>query len=140
MSRRLAREKALQILFQIDVGKIDPQIALQNILSEADLLPHDETFTRQIVQGVLAKIAELDANIRKYIIDWELERLANVDRNLLRMAIYEMSYLADDIPSKVSINEAVELAKSYSSADSGKFINGILDQFKKKLESELQKR
>ncbi|WP_227766001.1 transcription antitermination factor NusB [Zhaonella formicivorans] len=135
MSRRLAREKALQIIFQIDVGKIQPEFAINNILEEAELSAPDAEFTKTLVKGVLANLDTLDRQIEKFSIDWEIKRMANVDRNLLRLAIYEMLFLAEEIPRNVSINEAVELAKIFSSPEAGKFVNGILDQVKKQLET-----
>src|SRR5947207_74318 len=86
-------------------------------------------FAEPLIQGTLEHRDELDAIIKKHAINWELHRIAAVDRNILRLAIYEMLY-RDDIPPIVSINEAVDIAKKFSTLDSGKFVNGILDKVK----------
>lgn len=135
LSRRLAREKAMQILFQIDVGKNDKDFAIQSVLDEAvSLSKKDETYIYGLVNGVCYYLDEIDEHIRGFALDWDLERLANVDRNILRIAIYEMKFLNEEIPWVVSINEAVELAKKFSTIESSKYVNGILDRFKKQLE------
>ncbi len=82
-------------------------------------------FGRRLLDGTITHLPEIDEKLRTYAREWSLERMANVDRNILRLALYEMLYL-DDVPLSVSINEAVELAKIYSTPDSGRFINGIL--------------
>lgn len=133
MGRRLAREKAMQVLFQIDVGRIEPEVALQNVLKEAKMSSEDEQFARELVFGVLKHLDTLNQYIREYAINWDLHRMANVDRTLLRIATYEMLFLSEHIPPTVSINEAVELAKKFSTTEGSKFINGILDQIKKNL-------
>jgi len=129
VSRRLAREKALQMLFQMDVGHNSLEIA-KRTMEEADMSPQDKKFTLNLVEGTRNCLGELDYYIKKYAADWDIDRLANVEKNLLRMALYEMKYL-DDIPPSVSINEAIELAKVFGGEDSGKFVNGILDSIKK---------
>ena len=126
MSRREVRETALQVLFQIDVGSIDPEFALANSIERTDLQDQaDISFLNQLVYGVLDKQSKIDRIICDTSLGWELDRIANVDRNILRLAIYELFYI-DDIPARVSINEAIELGKCFGSEDSGKFINGIL--------------
>ncbi len=129
MSRRLAREKALQMLFQMDVGHNPLEIA-KLTLEEANLSPLDQDFTLRLVEGTQSFLSELDTYIDKFSTEWDFERLANVDKNVIRMALFEMKYLSD-IPPSVSINEAIELAKSFGSEDSGKFVNGILDNIRK---------
>jgi N utilization substance protein B len=123
--RRTARELALKILFQVDVGRL----SLEQVLTTSKALwqaPSEVwNFAETLARGVMQKRAPLDDIIMHYASGWTLERMANVDRNLLRLALYEMLFL-DDIPYSVSINEAVELAKIYSTAESGKFVNGIL--------------
>jgi len=126
----------MQVMFQIDVGKTDKQIALQNVLTEGNLSEKDKEYICNLVDKLCAVLGEIDEHIRSLAIDWELERLANVDRNVLRIAMFEMKYLADEIPWVVSINEAVELAKKFSTAESSKYVNGILDRFKKQLEQQ----
>ncbi len=126
--RRTARELALKILFQIDVGRLplDEVIVTSQALWQAP--PDVWSFAEALARGVMQKRVQLDDIIMHYAAGWTLERMANVDRNLLRMALYELLEM-DDIPYSVSINEAVELAKIYSTAESGKFVNGILGNF-----------
>lgn len=126
--RRTARELALKILFQIDVGRLplDEVIATSKALWQSP--PEVWSFAEALARGVIQKRAQLDDIIMHYAAGWTLERMANVDRNLLRMALYELLEM-DDIPYSVSINEAVELAKIYSTSESGKFVNGILGNF-----------
>jgi len=89
-------------------------------------------FAEPLIRGVLEHREAVDEVIRKYTENWELHRIANVDRNILRLAIYEMQH-REDIPPVVSINEAVEIAKKFSTQDSGRFVNGILDKVKGEL-------
>ncbi|ATW28334.1 transcription antitermination factor NusB [Candidatus Formimonas warabiya] len=117
------------MLFQMDVGQNSLEMA-KLTLEETTLSPLDKSFALQLVEGTRNALGELDAYIKKHSAEWDIERLANVDKNVIRMALYEMKYLAD-IPFSVSINEAIELAKSFGSEDSGKFVNGILDNIQK---------
>lgn len=125
MNRRTARSKALQALFQIALSETEPTEAINNILEDE---PSDP-FLEQIVFGTAKKLDELDEIIRPYLKNWKLERIGNVDRTILRMAVYEMQYI-DDIPANVTINEAVELAKAYGDDTTKKFVNGVLSKLK----------
>jgi len=127
LSRRLTREVIFKALFQADVGKTEPGKALQYSLEGQRLNSEEAEFASRIVSGVVESIEELDQRIIHYLVGWELDRLAAVDRCLLRMALYEILYVKE-IPPVVSINEAIELAKKYSNQDSAAFINGVLDQ------------
>ena len=89
-------------------------------------------FAQPLIEGMIAHLPEIDERIRKYTENYEFHRISPVDRNVLRLAIYEMLY-RDDIPPVVSINEAIELAKTFGGAESGKFVNGILDRIRKDL-------
>jgi N utilization substance protein B len=89
-------------------------------------------FAEPLVRGVVAKMPEVDAKLRTLADNWDFERLAVVDRNILRLAVYEMLF-RPEIPPVVSINEAIEIAKKFSTAESGKFVNGLLDRVKKEL-------
>lgn len=124
MSRKLARELCFKILFAIDAGgnTIDEafKIAVDKPLNE-----DAKVFILNEVNGVLERREQIDDIIDDYSIDWRLERLNVADRNILRIAIYEM-FFCDDIPLSVSINEAVEIAKKYGDAKSPKFVNGVL--------------
>ncbi|OAT86529.1 transcription antitermination factor NusB [Desulfotomaculum copahuensis] len=125
MGRRQAREAALQTMFQIDIGRVGPEAALAHVHSEAGLKAEDLQFARELVMGTIEHLSGLDAVITRLSRDWRLDRLAAVDRNLMRLALFEIFY-RDDIPSGVSVNEAVELAKAFGGPESGRFINGIL--------------
>ena len=126
MSRRAARTAALQALFAIDVGRMDPAKAIEDMVTEGRLSPAAADFARQLVQGTVAAREELDALISKYAVGWRLERLAAVDRNILRMALWEMQSFPKN-PDSVIINEAIELAKAFNDEEAGKFVNGLLD-------------
>ena len=125
MGRRQSREVALQSLYQVDVGKSDPESAINYLALNGGAGKDDIDFARELVMGALANLQEIDSIIVSYSKDWQLERLARVDRNIIRLSIYEIIY-RNDIPPSVSVNEAVELAKVFGGEDSGKFVNGIL--------------
>ncbi|MFZ5814522.1 MAG: transcription antitermination factor NusB [Bacillota bacterium] len=133
MSRRRARELALQALFQIDVGRSEPETAIFQALtrdvegdwSPAQLPEKDREYARLLVQGAYEFRSESDGLIARYAKDWSVERMASVDRAILRLAVYEIIH-QEDVPDGVVADEAVELAKAYSTAESSKFINGIL--------------
>lgn len=129
--RHLAREKALQMLFQIDVGHNSLETA-RKTLDEADSSTVDKEFAWQLVEGTFKNIDQIDGYIKRFSSQWDLDRLANVDKNAMRLAIYEMKYLTD-IPGSVSINEAIELVKIFGNEESGKFVNGILDSIYQEL-------
>ncbi|MGE3310381.1 MAG: transcription antitermination factor NusB [Limisphaerales bacterium] len=169
--RRIAREKALQFLFQHEVNPHENLVReLDAFWSEQFRAMRDEraenertdkaapapapapepetasdgdpaptvdeaairTFADGLVEGTLSRLAEIDADLSRVMINWSLHRLAAVDRNILRMAVYEMRF-RDDIPPVVTINEAIDIARKFSTADSGKFVNGILDRIKGEL-------
>ncbi|MEH7383114.1 transcription antitermination factor NusB [Bacillus sp. JJ1533] len=125
MNRRTARQKALQSLFQVDVSESDPKEAIESVLEEDSSDP----FLEQLVHGVVEHKEEIDALLRGHLEKWNLERLANVDRSILRIAVYEMKYV-EEIPVKVSIDEAIELAKEFGDDSSSRFINAILSKIK----------
>lgn len=122
---------ALQLLYQIDLSKEEVTPALKNFWEgETTVSPETKKFTQKLVKGTLNKQKEIDSLIGKYTEHWKIERINVIDRCILRFAIYELLYLKD-IPPAVTINEAIEIAKKYSTADSGKFVNGVLDKIKK---------
>lgn len=155
--RREARERAVQFLFQHDLS---PPEDLERALNEfwdtqraaaiaddkgpahwgqpVELPPptaeeaEERVFAEPLIRGALEHRDAIDEHIRKHVKNWELHRIAAVDRNIMRLAIYEMLY-RDDIPPVVSINEAVDIAKKFSTQDSGKFVNGVLDKIKGEL-------
>jgi len=130
--RTLAREYALQILYQIDITHDNCDDSLDNFWqahSEENIDEGVKGFTGELVKGTIGNLQAIDAKIVQYATNWQLKRMAVVDRNILRMSCFELMF-RDDIPLKVSINEAIELAKRYSGAEAGKFVNGILDKVK----------
>ena len=142
-TRRRAREFALQILYQLDVQQHmsdDQAIALfwRNFAAQtgeeaaAVDVTDAQPFAESLVRGVRAHLAELDGQIQAASRNWRLERMARVDRNLLRLALYELRF-GDDVPAKVAINEAIEIAKRYGTSESSAFVNGILDRCREEL-------
>lgn len=155
--RREARERAIQFLFQYDLS---PPEDLERALSEfwdtqraaaiaddkgpahwgqpIELPPptaeeaEERLFAEPLIRGALEHRVAIDEQIKRHVKNWEIHRIAAVDRNIMRLAIYEMLY-RDDIPPVVSINEAVDIAKKFSTQDSGKFVNGVLDKIKGEL-------
>ena len=128
MSRRRAREYALQILFQIDLTASELNQKLKDDFWEGSREDDNvKEFTEAIVRGTTENIAPLDDVIRKAAENWQLERMAVIDKSILRIAAYELIHMPD-IPSSVTINEAIEISKKYSTEESASFINGILDR------------
>ncbi|MDO8580057.1 MAG: transcription antitermination factor NusB [Candidatus Omnitrophota bacterium] len=130
-NRTLARECALKILYQADVTRREIKAAAQNFWEEA---PKEDQpvkeFCSRITSGVAEHLPFIDEKITFYATNWQLKRMAVIDRNVLRIGVYELLFSAD-VPPKVSINEAIELAKKYGDMDSNKFVNGILDKLHK---------
>ena len=149
-SRHEAREWALQFLFQSEFNRdesLDEGFRLfwEHLNETADapaggtdskenrLRAKSRQFAEELARGVIAHHQEIDPLISRHAENWEIDRMGTVDRNAMRIAVFEMLYRSD-IPPVVSINEAVELAKAYSSIESGKFVNGILDRIRKGLD------
>lgn len=126
--RRNGREHAFRLLFQSDVGALPLEEAIENSRRESESSDETLQMAEALARGAWDNKKELDAIITKYAAGWTLERMANADRNLLRIALYEILH-SPEVPQNVAINEAVELAKRYSTADSAKFINGIIGSF-----------
>ncbi|MGI5858867.1 MAG: transcription antitermination factor NusB [Tepidanaerobacteraceae bacterium] len=131
MSRRTAREKAFKMLFAIDIGDNTIEEASEIVMYLMKNESH-KLFILSVVRGVLENLSKIDELINKYSDDWSVNRMASTDRNILRLAIYEILY-CQDIPVSVSINEAVEIAKKYGDEQSYKFINGLLGAIAKDL-------
>jgi len=125
LSRRLAREAALRVLFQVEVGHSDVHDAIRYNADELGLDENARSFAASLCLGTLQHQPDIDRIIEEYAVDWRVARMPYVDRNILRMAVYELLF-ADETPASVAVNEAVELAKLYGDRDSGRFINGIL--------------
>jgi len=129
--RTQAREFALIILYQKDVTRFEIQQVADNFwLDQKENDSEIKEFTGRLVFGVNQNLDSIDEKISSYAINWQLKRMAIIDRNILRLGLYELLY-ADDIPPKVTINEAVELAKKFGDVESSKFVNGILDKIHK---------
>ena len=127
MKRRKAREHALQILFQLDIRQEKPSaVVLKRFWAEYE--PDDEVkaFAEEIIKGTYKHRVEIDKLLHQCAKNWSLDRMAVVDRNVLRMAVYEILHRMD-IPTSVTINEAIEIARKFGTDESGAFVNGILD-------------
>lgn len=124
--RTLARQAALQALYQWDVQGDAFAAQLDRFLQEWAKAPDVADFARELVEGVRVCLPELDKAISGVARNWSLDRMPVVDRTILRLGVYELLY-RDDIPANVSINEAIDLAKKFSTKDSGAFVNGVLD-------------
>lgn len=132
--RRRARELALRILYQWEIqkGDIEPQIEV--FWKQNPTHPDVQSFATRIAMGACRHIEEIDSIIERFSENWTMDRISIVDKNIMRSSIYEMLY-EREIPSKVSINEAIEIAKRYGTEDSSQFVNGILDRVKREMES-----
>ena len=144
--RTRSREFALQVLYQIEINRSEVSDVLDDFWKDrSDLELTDKEkeaieldkkdmeirqYTEKLVRGTLERLETLDKIIERFAEHWALDRMANVDRNILRLSTYELLYF-DEMPIKVAINEAVELAKRYGESDSSKFVNGILDRIAK---------
>lgn len=127
--RHLGRELALLWLFQIDVGHLPTQEVIGEIPGDIQGVGEEALeFAKQLLEGYQADAPRIDEAIVKYAKGWSLDRLAAIDRNVLRIALYEILDVPD-IPTSVSVDEAIEIAKHYSTDESGKFVNGILGAF-----------
>lgn len=125
MSRTTARETAMKLLFEAEFNT-EPQDTMQ-MLEPLDLSERDKVFMAQIKSGVQEHMEKIDDALAKYVVGWQPERLAKVDRSILRLAVYEL--LFTDVPPSVVVNEAVNMAGIFSSDESTAFVNGILGNF-----------
>jgi N utilization substance protein B len=128
-SRRQGREAALQVLYLKDVSRDAQGLLPEALWSEEPLSPKIREFARQLADGVHHHQAEIDVLIKQVAENWEMGRMAAIDRSILRLAAYELLH-ETETPINVIINEALEIAKKYSTAESSKFVNGILDKIK----------
>ncbi len=152
-NRHLGRTVAMQTLYQMDFrdpfylnyAKFQDKKILEEIKNLTDKNIHDfapgineKDFIKNIVNGVIKNIVEIDKQISKHAPEWPINQITNIDRNILRIGIYELVY-DDSIPSKVAINEAIELAKTFGGESSGKFVNGVLGSVYKSIEKKEEK-
>jgi transcription antitermination protein NusB len=135
-ARRIARERALQALYHLEVHPSDPAVALDAAFAAAASEPgapagkpdpESQRFALELVQGVWDHRQQIDELIQAHSHNWRVDRMSRIDRNVLRLGIFELQHL-HDVPRKVTINEAVELGKLYGTAESSAFINGLLDR------------
>ena len=128
--RTKAREYALQVLYQVDIRRGDAADILKEFWEAHQLAPDVKSFAKQLAEGAVAHAPEIDQLITAHASNWDLKRMAVVDRNILRLGVFELLYV-EDVPPSVCINEAIELAKRFGDEESAKFINGILDAIHK---------
>jgi transcription antitermination protein NusB len=143
MKRRVAREIALQSLYQIEMNYVSPMEAVTSVIDEAEndnesaLEVSDEKLSPdyivELVEGTFTNKKEIDIMLEEYLKGWQMDRLSRIDREVLRLAVYEMVY-RDDVPPKVVVNEAIELSKHFGTEESGKFVNGVLGKMIKELD------
>ncbi len=126
-ARSSAREAALQILFAIDASGNEVDEAIRDFWRETPSDPEGKAYANDLVRGVMNTLSDLDARIAKASAHWRLERMTRVDRNVLRMGVFELLHRLD-VPRAVALDEAVELAKRFGTEESGAFVNGVLDQ------------
>jgi len=132
-ARRKAREKAMQALFFMDERRDFSQVMFERFCANFTPKPDVRPYFLRLVQGVLRYRTDLDALIERFSENWSLSRMSGVDRNLMRIAVFELVWCRD-IPAKVSINEAVDIGKKFGTEESGAFINGIVDSIRAALE------
>ncbi|SFD52931.1 NusB antitermination factor [Lentibacillus persicus] len=123
MNRHAARENALQILFQLDINDKNPEKAIDEQFESLEV----DAYLKELVEGVASYKDQLDQKITEHMEKWSIDRIASVEKTILRIAVFEISY-REDIPVNVAINEAVELANAYGEEKSGKFVNGVLSK------------
>lgn len=145
VKRRLAREIAMQSLYQIDMNEVAPQAAIEMALEEArsdneaelaigEDVVANSPYLIDLVEGTTRQKQRIDDTLAVYLTGWKVDRLSKVDRQILRLAAYEMLH-GSDAPPKVVVNEAIELAKRFGSDESGKFVNGVLGKMIKELDA-----
>lgn len=134
--RRKGREYALQLLFESDIARgvegrsVDGAVGFASFWSQRKATPEVRAFAEALVRGVNAHASDIDTIVNRHARHWSLERMAAVDRNVLRVAVYELCY-GPDVPPRVVLNEAIDIAKKYGSEESGSFVNGVLDDIMK---------
>ncbi|MFC0214209.1 transcription antitermination factor NusB [Paenibacillus chartarius] len=148
MRRRVAREIAVQSLYQIEMNEVSVKEAVHMALEEArndneagfdvgdDKVP--STYVQELVEGTRERLEPIDQMLSVFLKGWQMDRLSRVDREVLRLAAYEMVY-RDDVPPKVALNEAIEIAKHFGTEESGKFVNGVLGKMIKDIDELKQK-
>ncbi|NLX91049.1 MAG: transcription antitermination factor NusB [Firmicutes bacterium] len=136
MRRKRVREQAFRTLFMIDIGKNNPEKALFYTIDNFTFSAGEQLFLKELVLGTLEKLPELDSLLSRYLINWEIERLAAPVRNILRLGLFELLF-SEKTPPAVVINEAIELTKRYQDEEAARFVNGVLDKIR--LETQIPK-
>lgn len=142
MKRRTAREYAVQSLYQMEMNATDARQAVETVIRDGrddegdppEVKPEDVDYVVGLVQGTLEHVRDIDRMLSRYLKGWSMDRLSRVDRQILRLAVYEM-LIHDDTPPKVAVNEAIELAKHFGTEESGRFVNGVLGRMLKEADS-----
>ncbi|WP_422123177.1 transcription antitermination factor NusB [Planococcus sp. X10-3] len=129
MKRHEAREKALQTLFQLEGTELTVAEAIEHVMNGSD-----DNFYNLLVEGTHTNMAAIDEKLKGHLENWSLERLPKIERTILRMAVFELSYM-EDAPSRVVMNEAIELSKTFGDNTSSRFVNGVLSKFTDELEN-----
>jgi N utilization substance protein B len=124
--RRAARTVALQALYEIDTTGHEPEDVMQRRITENSLAPDAAEYARELVNGVLQNVPNIDELIQKAAPAWPFTQMAKIDRNIIRIALYEALFKPEKLPFKVVVNEAVELAKLFGSESSSRFVNGVV--------------
>ncbi|HTY13670.1 MAG TPA: transcription antitermination factor NusB, partial [Candidatus Omnitrophota bacterium] len=132
--RSTSRRVSMQALYQAECAGIDIKKSLENIFEQEEFIDETREFSSRLAQGAWKNLDKIDKIIEKYSREWKLERMGRVDRNILRLAIHEL--MEAEVPAQVVIDEAVEIAKKYSTTEASKFINGILGAFEKDIKKE----
>lgn len=130
MGRKVARESAMKLLYQMELNGDFSQDAVEVFFENNDSKLDENEYINEVIKGIKDNMEEIDSFIEKYSQGWKIKRIANIDLSILRIAVFEMMF-KDDIPHQVSINEAVDVAKKYSTEESSKYINGLLGTFLK---------
>lgn len=125
--RRRGRERALQFLYGLDFTKYNWQEVLPDFWRVNESKPGVRQYAQRLIRGVMDHRARLDETISAALENWTIERLGKIERNIIRIALYEILY-CDDVPDKVAVNEAIEVAKNYGSDETPRFVNGVLDR------------
>lgn len=136
-NRRRSRELAMQALYQMEMNQDHSKEAVELFCKHFGVTENVKPFFLRLVEGVMKVQHEIDPLIKSFSENWKISRMSRADRNIMRIAVYELLY-CDDIPPKVSINEAIDIGKKFGTEDSGPFINGILDSIRISLEKENQ--
>lgn len=130
MGRKVARESAMKLLYQMELNDDFSKNAIEVFFENNSFKLDENEYIDEVIKGVMDNIEKIDSFIEKYSQGWKIKRIANIDLSILRIAIFEIIF-KEDIPHQVSINEAIDVAKKYSTEESSKFINGLLGTFLK---------